>query len=74
MDIRIRVVKPGSADALTAEPYPPETPAPGEVRIRHEAIGVNFIDVYHRRALIPFLHRACQESRGPGSSSAWATA
>ena len=54
MDIRIRVVKPGSADdALTAEPYPPETPAPGEVRIHHEAIGVNFIDVYHRRGVYP---------------------
>ena len=26
-------------------------PKPGEVRVRHEAIGVNFIDTYHRSGL-----------------------
>ena len=28
-------------------------PGPGEVRIRHRAIGLNFIDVYHRTGLYP---------------------
>lgn len=28
-------------------------PAPGEVRLRHRAIGVNFIDTYHRTGLYP---------------------
>lgn len=28
-------------------------PGPGEVRIRHHAIGLNFIDVYHRTGLYP---------------------
>ncbi len=28
-------------------------PGPGEVRIRHTAIGLNFIDVYHRTGLYP---------------------
>ena len=28
-------------------------PGPGEVRIRHYAIGLNFIDVYHRTGLYP---------------------
>jgi NADPH:quinone reductase-like Zn-dependent oxidoreductase len=23
-------------------------PGPGEIRIRHKAVGLNFIDVYHR--------------------------
>jgi NADPH2:quinone reductase len=28
-------------------------PGPGEIRIRHHAIGLNFIDVYHRTGLYP---------------------
>lgn len=28
-------------------------PGPGEIRIRHEAIGLNFIDCYHRSGLYP---------------------
>jgi NADPH2:quinone reductase len=28
-------------------------PGPGEVRIRHTAIGLNYIDIYHRRGLYP---------------------
>ena len=26
-------------------------PGPGEIRIRHRAVGLNFIDVYHRSGL-----------------------
>ena len=29
-------------------------PGPGEVRIRHKAVGLNFIDVYQRSGLYPF--------------------
>ena len=29
-------------------------PGPGEIRIRHKAIGLNFIDVYQRSGLYPF--------------------
>ncbi|HET6787601.1 MAG TPA: alcohol dehydrogenase catalytic domain-containing protein, partial [Aquabacterium sp.] len=28
-------------------------PGPGEIRIRHKAIGLNFIDVYQRTGLYP---------------------
>ena len=28
-------------------------PKPGQVRVRHTAIGVNFIDTYHRSGLYP---------------------
>lgn len=28
-------------------------PRPGQVRVRHEAIGINFIDTYHRTGLYP---------------------
>jgi len=31
----------------------PGDPGPGEVRIRHEAVGLNYIDTYHRSGLYP---------------------
>ena len=33
--------------------FEPGNPGPGEVRIRHEAIGLNFIDTYHRTGVYP---------------------
>ena len=30
-------------------------PSPGEVRIRHTAIGLNYIDTYHRRGIYPVV-------------------
>lgn len=51
MDIQITVTKPGEAHNLRATPYAPELPGPGEIRVRNEAIGVNFIDIYHRNGL-----------------------
>ena len=35
------------------EEYDPGTPGPGEVRLHQEAVGLNFIDVYHRTGLYP---------------------
>jgi len=51
MDIRIVVPTPGAAENLRAAPYAGEAPGPGEIRVRHQAIGVNFIDVYQRIGL-----------------------
>lgn len=44
----IRVHQPGGADAMQYENAPMPEPGPGEARVKIEAIGVNFIDVYHR--------------------------
>lgn len=44
----IRVHQPGGADAMQYEDAPMPEPGPGEARVKIEAIGVNFIDVYHR--------------------------
>jgi len=49
----IRMYKTGGSDVLRWETYDPGRPGPGEVLIRHEAIGVNFIDIYHRTGLYP---------------------
>lgn len=43
----------GGPDVLQWQDFDPGDPGPGEVRIRHEAVGLNFIDVYHRTGLYP---------------------
>ena len=49
----IRVHECGGADALRWEAMDVVDPGPGEVRVRHSAVGLNFIDVYHRTGLYP---------------------
>lgn len=44
---------PGGAEVLRIEHRPVGEPGPGQVRIRHHAIGLNFIDVYQRSGLYP---------------------
>ncbi|WP_313314578.1 quinone oxidoreductase [Pulveribacter sp.] len=41
-------------------------PGPGQVRIRHHAIGLNFIDVYHRTGLYPLHMPATIGMEGAG--------
>jgi NADPH:quinone reductase-like Zn-dependent oxidoreductase len=43
----------GGPEQLVAQDGEAPAPGPGEVRIRHRAIGVNYIDVYLRRGWIP---------------------
>lgn len=43
----------GGPDQLKLESRPVGDPGPGEIRIRHEACGLNFIDVYQRTGLYP---------------------
>jgi len=47
----IRIHAYGGADALCWEPVEVADPGPGQVRLRHTAIGLNFIDVYERTGL-----------------------
>lgn len=53
MTFAIKIHKTGGPDVLSWEEHDPGIPGPGEVRIIHEAIGLNFIDVYHRTGLYP---------------------
>jgi NADPH2:quinone reductase len=49
----IRLHEFGGPERLRIEEMDPGTPAPGEVQLRHTAIGLNFIDVYDRTGLYP---------------------
>ncbi|MDX9766567.1 MAG: quinone oxidoreductase [Ectothiorhodospiraceae bacterium] len=49
----IRVHEHGGPEALRWEDVAIDAPKSGEVRIRHTAIGLNFIDVYFRSGLYP---------------------
>jgi len=44
----VRIHQPGGPDALRYEEVPTPLPAEGEALVRLRAVGVNFIDIYHR--------------------------
>lgn len=49
----IRVEETGGPSVMVPSRVPLPEPGEGEVRVRHRAIGVNFIDTYHRSGLYP---------------------
>jgi len=49
----ICVHETGGPEVLRYEPVELPPPGPGEALVRHHAIGVNFIDTYHRSGLYP---------------------
>lgn len=53
MDIAVTLTATGGIDQLQVLERAPQTPGPKEIRIRHEAIGVNFLDIYHRKGIYP---------------------
>ena len=53
MTYAIKMHTIGGPDVLQWEAFDPGMPKAGEVLIRHEAVGLNFIDVYHRTGLYP---------------------
>lgn len=49
----IRFHEPGGPEVLCWEDVELDGPREGEVLVRHEAVGLNYIDVYHRKGLYP---------------------
>ncbi|MBC3304640.1 quinone oxidoreductase [Pseudomonas sp. SWRI18] len=58
MNQRIRIYQQGTPDVLNHETFELEPPSHGQVLIRHEAIGVNFVDTMFRdgtfKVALPF--------------------
>ena len=50
---RFVLTRTGGPETLEAELMDVPVPADGEVLVRHEAVGLNFIDTYHRSGLYP---------------------
>src|SRR5215468_1900571 len=61
----IRFHKTGGPEVLVWEEVQVGKPGPGEARIRHTAVGLNFVDIYNRSGLYP-----AQLPRGIGSEAA----
>jgi NADPH:quinone reductase len=53
MSKTIVIDQPGGPEAMQLRELPVGEPGPGELRIRHHAIGLNFIDVYQRSGVYP---------------------
>jgi NADPH2:quinone reductase len=49
----VRVHAPGPSSSLVLDEIAVAPPGPGEVRVKHTAIGVDFLDIYHRSGLYP---------------------
>ena len=54
MSLTVQIAKNGGPEEMKLVDLPVGQPGPGEIRIRHKAIGLNFIDVYQRSGLYPF--------------------
>ncbi|HQO30206.1 MAG TPA: quinone oxidoreductase [Accumulibacter sp.] len=53
MSFAIRFERTGGPEVMNWEEVPISVPAAGEARVRHVAVGLNYIDIYHRTGLYP---------------------
>jgi NADPH2:quinone reductase len=66
MSLAMIISQPGGPEVLKAVERESVSPGPDEVRIRHEIIGVNFVDIYFRSGLYPsHIPRRCLVLKGP---------
>lgn len=63
---RLLIRETGGPEVIAAEPLGALAPGPGEVLVRHQAIGLNFIDTYHRAGLYPLPLPSGLGSEGAG--------
>jgi len=63
----IRIHETGGPEVLRWDEVEVGAPGPGEARVRHAAIGLNFIDTYHRSGLYPLPLPAVIGSEGAGT-------
>lgn len=62
----IRFHQTGGPEVLTWEEVEVGAPGAGQARVRHHAVGLNFIDVYHRTGLYPVQLPAVPGLEGAG--------
>jgi NADPH2:quinone reductase len=64
--LAIQAERAGGPEVLAAVDLPVPTPGPGQVLVLHKAIGLNFIDTYHRSGLYPLKMPAVLGQEGAG--------
>ena len=62
----IRFAKPGGPEVLEWQQVEVGKPDPGQVRLRHTAVGLNYIDTYHRSGLYQLPMPSGLGSEGAG--------
>lgn len=66
----IRIHKAGGPDVLTWEDVAVDKPGAGQILVRHGAVGLNYIDVYHRTGLYPITYPSGIGMEGAGTVEA----
>jgi len=64
--LAVQIQRTGGPEVLEVVDLPEPTPGPGEILIRQEAVGLNFIDTYHRGGLYPMKLPAVLGTEGAG--------
>ncbi len=62
----VRYHKQGGPEVLQLDEVQVGEPGPGQVRVRHTAIGVNFVDTYQRSGLYPMQLPQVAGNEGAG--------
>src|SRR5688500_15336175 len=62
----VRYHKQGGPEVLQVEDVQVGDPGPGQARVRHKAIGVNFVDTYQRSGLYPMQLPSVAGNEGAG--------
>ena len=66
MTLAVRLDQHGGPEELRLVDVQVGDPGPGEIRIRHKAVGLNYIDVYHRTGLYALAMPATIGMEGAG--------
>ncbi|GKT24055.1 quinone oxidoreductase [Acidovorax sp. SUPP3334] len=66
MSLAVQIRQHGGPEELQIVDVTVGEPGPGEIRIHHHAVGLNFIDVYHRTGLYPLQMPAAIGMEGAG--------
>ena len=64
--LAIQISATGGPDVIDVVDLPRPTPGPGQVLVRNEAIGLNFVDTYMRSGLYPVSLPTVLGSEGAG--------
>jgi NADPH2:quinone reductase len=62
----IRIAKTGGPEVMELVEVELDAPGPDEVLVRHDAIGLNFVEIYHRRGLYPLEFPSFLGTEGAG--------